>query len=93
VVKQDKHQGLSRRDFIKTVGIGIGAAQTVALGLGTLELTGCGGSPSNPVSPLPVSWPIANQVYTTAQQQVLPIAVSPSAPQLHPGDPESTYTT
>jgi metallophosphoesterase (TIGR03768 family) len=56
------------------------------LGIGALELTGCGGSPASPVNPLPVSWPIANQVYTTAQQQVLPVAISPSMPQLHPGD-------
>ncbi len=57
----------------------------MAFGVGAL--TGCGGS-ADPVSPapLPVSWPIADQVYTTAQQQVLPVAVSPSAPQLSPGD-------
>ncbi len=37
----NKHD-MSRRDFVKTVGIGIGALQTAAVGAGVLELTGCG---------------------------------------------------
>jgi metallophosphoesterase (TIGR03768 family) len=74
---------LTRRDFVKTVGIGIGAMQTAALGTGVFELTGCGSSPATP--PV-VRWPIAKQVYTTAQQQVCPVALSSSVRQLHPGD-------
>jgi hypothetical protein len=50
---------LSRRDFIKTVGIGIGALPTVGFVIGTL--TGCGSSPQ-PQPPTPViqtvRWPI-----------------------------------
>ena len=76
---------LSRRDFVKTVGIGIGALQTAAVGAGVLELTGCGG-PVDPPTPKVVSWPIAKQVYTTAQQQVCPVALSSTVRQLHPGD-------
>ena len=72
-----KQSTLSRRDFIKTVGIGIGAAQSVGLGAGLLQLTGCGSS-SAP-APQIVRWPIASQVYTTAQRQVCPVAVPPSA--------------
>jgi metallophosphoesterase (TIGR03768 family) len=95
VLKQDKNQGLSRRDFIKTVGVGIGALQTAALGIGTFELTGCGGSPT-PTPPAPVTqivrWPIASRVYTTAQQQVCPLAVPASALHISPGD-VSDYAT
>ena len=64
--------GLTRRDFVKGVGIG----------LATLKLAGCGGTNA----PQIVSWPIAEQVYTTAQQQVWPVALSSSVRQLHPGD-------
>ena len=68
---------MTRRDFVKTVGIGIGALQTAAIGAGMLGLTGCGSSPVDPPAPQVVSWPIAKQVYTTAQQQVCPVALSP----------------
>ncbi len=76
---------MTRRDFVKTVGIGIGALQTAAVGAGVLELSGCGG-PVDPPTPKIVCWPIAKQVYTTAQQQVCPVALSPTVRQLHPGD-------
>ena len=76
---RSKLHRLSRRDFVKTVGFGIGALQGAAI----LELTGCGGNSS---APRIVSWPIAKQVYTTAQQQVCPVALSASVRQLHPGD-------
>jgi len=80
-------RGFSRRDFIKTVGIGIGSLPAVGFGLGAL--TGCGGNSPAPTPPAPtqiVSWPIASHVYTTSQQQVLPVAVPPSAVQINPGD-------
>ncbi len=69
---KDKKLEVSRRDFIKSVGIGIG----------TLQLAACGGS----TKPQVVSWPIAKNVYTTAQRQVLPVALTASTPHLKPGD-------
>ncbi len=79
----------NRREFIKTISIGLGVLPTVGLGLGTLEMTGCGASvppPQPPPLPQTVHWPIAKTVYTTAQQQVLPVAVPPTALQINPGD-------
>jgi metallophosphoesterase (TIGR03768 family) len=78
----------SRREFMKTVSIGLSMLPTVGLGIGTLELTSCGGSvtPHPPVLPQTVRWPIARSVYTTAQQQVLPVAVPATAIQINPGD-------
>lgn len=81
-----KQLAISRRDFVKTVGIGVGALQGLGAGLGVLELTGCGSNPTHPPSPQAVSWPIAKQVYTTAQRQVCPVALSPSVRHLRPGD-------
>ncbi len=66
-----KPQPMSRRDFVKAVGMGVA----------TLQLAACGGSSSPPV----VSWPIANDVFTTAQRQVLPVAITTTR-QLCPGD-------
>ena len=87
MVNQSKQQEMSRRDFVKTIGVGIGAIQTAGLGLGMLQLTGCGSS-TTPPQPAPqiVTWPIAKQVYTTAQQQVLPVPIAPATRQLSPGD-------
>ena len=88
MVNQSKKQGMSRRDFVKTIGVGIGALQTAGVGLGMLQLTGCGTSAAPPQPPAPqiVNWPIAKQVYTTAQHQVLPVAIAPTTRQLSPGD-------
>ena len=83
VAKESGKAGLSRRDFIKTVGVGVGALQTIGAGIGVLELAGCGGTPA---APQVVRWPIAKQVYTTAQQQVLPVAVPASAVHISPDD-------
>ena len=33
-----------------------------------------------------VEWPIANNVYTTAQRQILPVAISPETPPVNPKD-------
>ena len=84
------HDGreFSRRDFIKTVGIGISAFPAVGLAVGTLQLTNCGGTSVTP-PPHPqtraVQWPIDQPVYTTAQRQVCPVAVPATAPQISPG--------
>ena len=40
----NQNQGLNRRDFIKTVGLGIGALETAGIGFGALQLTGCQGN-------------------------------------------------
>lgn len=79
---------LSRRNFIKTVGMGVGALPIVGLGIGTLPLTGCGSSSVAPPQPVTqvVRWPIASLVRTTAQRQVLPVAVPSSAPRINPDD-------
>jgi metallophosphoesterase (TIGR03768 family) len=82
-------RAFNRREFIKTISIGLGALPTLGAGLGALQLTGCGGSVTPPQpQPLPrtVRWPIAKTVYTTAQQQVLPIAVPATAAQINPID-------
>ncbi len=69
--------GLTRREFVKY------SAGTVAcLYLGTL--TGCGGS--NTTGAQAVQWTIAKDVVTTVQQQVLPVPVAASAPQINPRD-------
>lgn len=33
-----------------------------------------------------VEWPIAGEVFTTAEQQIRPMALSPDTPHIHPGD-------
>jgi len=75
----EKTGGVTRRDFVKY------SAGTVAcIYLGAFH-TGCGGS-SNTTSMQAAKWPIAKDVLTTAQQQVLPIPVSATAPQINPRD-------
>ena len=72
---------LTRRDFVKY------SAGTVAcIYLGALT-TGCGGG--NTAGTQVVRWTISKDVFTTAQQQILPVPVSASAPQLNPRDIES----
>ncbi len=76
-------RGFTRRDFIKALGIGMGALPVVGFGVGAL--TGCGDTAPAPATQI-VRWPIASQVYTTAQRQVCPVAVPPTAPHINPGD-------
>jgi len=49
-----------------------------------LQLAGCGWG--DPTEPQPVEWPIAKDVFTTAKQQILPVAIPASTPQLNPAD-------
>jgi metallophosphoesterase (TIGR03768 family) len=70
-------RAFTRRDFMKY------ATGTFAgLSLGSL-LAGCeGGDTGRTVR----EWPIADQVSTTAQQQIFPIAVAASTPHINPGE-------
>jgi metallophosphoesterase (TIGR03768 family) len=45
-----------------------------------------GGGGGGGGGPQVVTWPIANEVFTTAQQQIVPIAVSATAPHINPGE-------
>jgi len=73
-------RGMTRRDFVKY------SAGTVAcLYLGALT-SSCGGGGANYAGTQVVRWPIAKDVFTTAQQQVLPVPISASAPPLNPRD-------
>ena len=66
---------VTRRDFVKY------SAGTVAyIYLTTLNI-GCSSSSSQATQ-----WPIPNTVYTTAEQQILPVPVSAGAPQIAPKD-------
>ena len=49
-------------------------------------LAACGGGTDNTTSPQALEWPIAKDVYTTAQQQVLPIGLPADTPQINPAD-------
>jgi len=87
VPKPRKSRECSRRDFIKTAGIGLAVLPSV--GIGALQLTGCGSSAApDPPAPEPqiVRWPISSPVYTTAQQQVCPVAVASSVLPISPAD-------
>jgi metallophosphoesterase (TIGR03768 family) len=71
--------GLTRRDFVKY------SAGTVAcMYLGTLN-TGCTDSHSSAGTQVE-QWPISKEVFTTTQQQILPVPISATAPQLNPRD-------
>ena len=49
-----------------------------------LHLMGRPSSSPGDLRPLPVIWPIASEVYTTAEQQILPIGLSVYTPQINP---------
>jgi metallophosphoesterase (TIGR03768 family) len=70
----DDNSGLTRRVFMKYSTVT--AAAFVSFGF----LEACGGKDTGyPI----VEWPIADNVYTTAEQQILPVAI-PSAPPINP---------
>ncbi len=78
-VDSTRNGAVTRRDFVKY------SAGTVAcLYLGGLT-AGCGSS-STTADHQVVSWPISKEVFTTTQQQILPVPVSTTAPQLNPRD-------
>lgn len=71
-----RRRGLGRRDFMKY------SAGTIAcIYLGGLQV-GCGGSStaSTPVT----NWPIAKDVFITAQRQIHPFPLSTDTPQINP---------
>jgi metallophosphoesterase (TIGR03768 family) len=73
---------VSRRDFLKHSALALPAVQLVA----------CGGGGGGDGSPEAVEWPIAKDVYTTAEQQICPIPLSGSTPPLNANDlPYSKY--
>ena len=74
----------TRRDFIKTLGMGMSALPVAGFGLGAL--TGCGGGPPAPTPVEAVRWPISSQVLTTAQRQVCPVALPPATFHINPDD-------
>lgn len=47
-----------------------------------LQFNACGGGGDSQTA----SWPIAGEVFTTAEQQISPVAVPSDAPQINPGD-------
>jgi len=48
------------------------------------QLAACGDSKT--AAPQVLEWPIADEVFTTAQQQILPVALSADTPQINPKD-------
>jgi len=69
---------VTRRDFMKYT-----AGTVACISLGTLTY-GCGSG--NTTSTQAVKWTISKDVFTTVQQQILPVPVSASAPQINPRD-------
>lgn len=68
---------ISRRDFMK---YSVGTVTGIYMGT---AIYGCG---SSTTTSSPAPWPTAKDVYTTVQQQVLPVPVSSSEPQINPRD-------
>lgn len=70
--------GLTRRDFVRYC---TGAA--ACFSLSSLNfLSGCGGGGGSGTRV--VEWPIADEVYTTAELQIHPVALSADTPQIGP---------
>lgn len=55
---------------------------SLIFGLLQFQSTSCGDSNTTGV----LEWPIAKEVYTTAEQQILPVALSETAPHINPAD-------
>lgn len=71
---------VSRREFLKCTAVAVPAAQLAA----------CGGGGDG--SPEFVEWPIAKDVYTTAEQQICPVGLAANTPPLNVNDlPYSRY--
>lgn len=70
------YSGMTRRDFMK---YSVGTVAGIYLGT---AITGCGSTTTTQ----PAQWPISRDVYTTVQQQVLPVPVSASEPRINPRD-------
>jgi metallophosphoesterase (TIGR03768 family) len=80
-------KGVTRRELLKYVS---GAGALLSLGsLGFLQGWGGGGSGGGDTRPL--SWPISNQVLTTVDQQIIPVAIPGRTPQIGP-DQVSLYS-
>ena len=58
---------------------------SLAVGI-PLLVTACGGGSSSSGVQQPAGWPIARDVFTTAQQQVLPVALPATTPAVNPRD-------
>ncbi len=72
-----RERALGRREFLRRLtALGAGAAAT---GLTLNGLAGCSGGGSR-------GWPISKDVFTTAQQQVLPVGLGPETPPINPAD-------
>ena len=71
---------LTRRNFVKY------SAGTIAgIYLGALT-AGCADGNRNTTHTQAVQWPIEKEVFTTAQQQILPAAISDGTPEINPSD-------
>ena len=71
---------VSRREFLKYSALTVPAAQLAA----------CGGGGDG--SPAVVEWPIATDVYTTAEQQICLVGLAPTTPPINANDlPYSRY--
>ena len=71
---------LTRRNFVK-----YSAGTLAALYLGALT-TGCDYGTGNATHTQAVQWPIEEDVYITAEQQILPVAISEGTPEINPDD-------
>ena len=69
--------GLTRREFMK-----LSAGAVAWISVGSFGY-GCGG---NSTGSQTTEWPIADDVFTTAEQQILPVALSADTPKINPAD-------
>jgi metallophosphoesterase (TIGR03768 family) len=51
-----------------------------------LQLQPAAPAAGSPPDPPAVEWPIAEDVFTTAEQQIIPVGLSPDTPQINPAD-------